>query len=143
MTTEVVLNFVWLLIAAGLVGTWRLRWIHQRRRNSTRCVHEWSAIALALVLLFFAVSISDDMHAEIVALEECSASRRAQVHICVAHHSAVSPALSHRPGWLVAASTPAIDTESRAFAVWSAPSPSSSDVSGLPQLSRAPPLSLL
>jgi len=143
MTTEVLLNLVWLLIAVGLVGTWRLRWVHQRRRNSAFRVHEWSAVALTLVLLFFAVSMSDDMHAEIVALEECSANRRDQVYLCAAHHSAISPAMSHDAGWLVAASTPSIDADSWTFAIRLANPLSSSDRFSLPQVSRAPPFSLL
>jgi len=143
MTTEVLLNLVWLLIAAGLVGTWRLRWVHQRRRNPAPRLHEWSAVALTLVLLFFAVSMSDDMHAEIVALEECSANRRDQVHLCAAHHSAISPAMSHDAGWLVAVSTRSIAPDSQAFAIRLSNPPSSPDRSSLPQVSRAPPLSLL
>jgi hypothetical protein len=91
---ELFLNILWVLIALGLLGAWRTRWIHQRRRTLRHCVQEWSAISVALVLLFFAVSMSDDLHSEIVALEDCSATRRASVHSANAHalpQSGVAP----------------------------------------------------
>jgi hypothetical protein len=78
---ELFLNLVWFLGAVVLVCVWRLRWIPQRSAGTRRGLHEWSAISLALVLLFFAVSMSDDMHAEIVALEDFSASRRQHVDL--------------------------------------------------------------
>jgi hypothetical protein len=73
---ELLLNILWMLIAVGLVVIWRTRWIHQRRRSSRRSLQEWSALSLALVLLFFAVSMTDDLHSEIVALEEWSTNKR-------------------------------------------------------------------
>ena len=73
---ELLLNVIGVLIALGLLGTWRMRWVHQRHKSSRRSLQEWSAVSLALVLLFFAVSMTDDMHSEIVALEECSTNKR-------------------------------------------------------------------
>jgi len=103
MTMELLLNLLWLLIAVALVCVWRTQWSHQRRGSGRRYLQEWSAVSLALVLLFFAVSMSDDMHSEIVALEESSANKRDQIHASAAHslmqpgrgvrqaHGAVSP----------------------------------------------------
>jgi hypothetical protein len=143
MTTEVLLNLVWLLIAVGLFGAWRLRWVHQLRHNSPHRIHEWSAIALALALLFFAVSISDDMHAEIVALEECSANRRDHAHLSSAHHSEIPHATSQVHDWLITAWGPANSADLFAFAVWPVDSLSSSDRFSLTEISRAPPFPLL
>ena len=106
MTTELLLNLVWLLIAAALLSAWRTRWIRQRSGGSRRGLHEWSAISLALVLLFFAVSMSDDMHAEIVALEDCSANKRDQAHISDAHELTVSGSAFHLPVWALAPRAP-------------------------------------
>jgi hypothetical protein len=102
MTTEVLLNLVWLLIAAALLGAWRARWIHQRRASCRHSLREWSAVSLALVLLFFAVSMSDDLHAEIVALEDCSANRRDQAHVLGAHAANASGSAFHVPAWATA-----------------------------------------
>jgi len=73
---ELILNIVWVLVAAGIVGTWRTRWVHERERTLRHSLREWAAVSVALVLLFFAVSMSDDLHAQIVFSEECSTSRR-------------------------------------------------------------------
>src|ERR1700728_2396958 len=84
MTMELLLNLLWLLIAVALVCVWRTQWSNQRPGTDRRHLQEWSAVSLALVLLFFAVSMSDDMHSEIVALEECSANKRDQVQASAA-----------------------------------------------------------
>jgi hypothetical protein len=85
MTMELFLNLLWLLIAVALVSVWRTQWANQRRGTNRRYLLEWSAVSLALVLLFFAVSMSDDLHPEIVALEDCSANKRDQSHASALH----------------------------------------------------------
>jgi hypothetical protein len=84
---ELLLNLLWLVIAVALVCVWRVQWSNQRRGSDRRNLQEWSAVSLALVLLFFAVSMSDDMHSEIVALEESSANKRDQIHASIEHLS--------------------------------------------------------
>jgi hypothetical protein len=96
MTMELLLNLLWLLIAIALLCVWRTQWRTERRGNDRRHLQEWSAVSLALVLLFFAVSMSDDLHSEIVALEESSASKRDPIHLAAAH-PLVEPARGHRP----------------------------------------------
>jgi hypothetical protein len=73
---ELLLNLFWMVIAVSLIGMWRARWVHQRRRTLRHSIREWSAVSVALVLLFFAVSMSDDLHSEIVALVESSSTKR-------------------------------------------------------------------
>jgi hypothetical protein len=73
---ELVLNILWLLLAASAVTLWRTRWARQPRIRRHAAWREWTAIACALVLLFFVVSLTDDLHAEIIVLEECSNCRR-------------------------------------------------------------------
>jgi len=73
---ELFLNIVWVLIAAGILGTWRTRWVHQRQRMSRNSLQEWTAVSVALVLLFFAVSMTDDLHAQVILSEEWSTNRR-------------------------------------------------------------------
>ncbi len=116
---ELLLNLLWLLIAVAVVCVWRTQSSNQRRGRDRHYLQEWSAVSLALVLLFFAVSMSDDIHSQIVALEESSANKRDQIHASVAHswmqpargvrqaHWAVSPrALS--PGHFDTVSTVAV-----------------------------------
>src|ERR1700735_942323 len=59
---ELFLNLLWMLIAVGLLGAWRTRWVHQQHRAPRHSLQEWSALSIALVLLFFAVSMTDEMH---------------------------------------------------------------------------------
>jgi hypothetical protein len=101
MTMELLLNLLWLLIAVSLVCVWRTQWINQRRGTERRHLQEWSAVSLALVLLFFAVSMSDDLHSEIVALEECSANKRDQMHGAAGHDIARPAKDHHQAVWYV------------------------------------------
>jgi len=73
---ELFLNVLWLLMAAGVLWTWRARWIHQRNRTLRHSLQEWTAVSVALILLFFAVSMTDDLHLDVVLFDECSTNRR-------------------------------------------------------------------
>jgi hypothetical protein len=73
---ELFLNLLWLLMATGLLGAWRARWVYQRKRKLERPLQEWTAVGVALILLFFAVSMTDDLHADLVVFDDSSASRR-------------------------------------------------------------------
>jgi hypothetical protein len=101
MTMELLLNLLWLLVAAALVCVWRTQWVNQRRGTDRRHLQEWSAVSLALVLLFFAVSMSDDMHSEIVALEDCSANKRDQIQAYAAHPLMQPARWVHQAHWAV------------------------------------------
>lgn len=101
-TVELFLNMLWLLMAAGVLWTWRAHWVHQRKRTLGRSLQEWTAVSVALILLFFAVSMTDDLHADLVLFDECSTSRRGSSLLVDAHqpslHSGItlhgaSPAL--------------------------------------------------
>jgi hypothetical protein len=107
---ELFLNILWMLIAIALLGTWRTYWVHQRRRTARHSLQEWSAVSVALVLLFFAVSMSDDMHSEIVALEECSANKRDQVHLAAAQPLPRTGTALHTFPWAVASRVPLIES---------------------------------
>jgi hypothetical protein len=80
---ELFLNLLWVLIAAGAIGVWRICWQCQKPRTRRDPFREWTAIGCALVLLFFAVSLTDDLYAAAMLLDECSANRRQS--IC-SHH---------------------------------------------------------
>jgi hypothetical protein len=96
---ETFLNILWLLIAAGVLALWRTRWAHQHRqpgytrRNPSQ---EWTAVGCALVLLFFAVSLTDDLHFEIVLFDECATGRRSAVGIS-SHDAAHGRTTVHAP----------------------------------------------
>lgn len=73
---ESFLNFLWVLMALGGLGVWRACWMREHPVHRRDPVREWAAVVCALVLLFFAVSLSDDLHASLALLEESAGSRR-------------------------------------------------------------------
>jgi hypothetical protein len=81
---ELFLNLLWVLIAAGVIAVWRNCWLPEAQASRREPFREWTAIGCALVLLFFAVSLTDDLHSSVSLLEDCSSSRR---HSVCGHHS--------------------------------------------------------
>lgn len=84
---EIFLNIFWVLITLAGVIAWRTRWARQTRLRRHAAWREWSAFVCAMVLLFFVVSLTDDLHAELMLLEECSTSRRQATCVVCSHHS--------------------------------------------------------
>ena len=72
---ELFLNFLWVLIAVFALSVWR---VCRAQDPSARRhpVQEWAAVICCLVFLFFAVSLSDDLHANLILFDECAGGRR-------------------------------------------------------------------
>ena len=73
---ELILNIVWALIAVCGLYVWRMHWARQEACTRRTALQQWTAFTCGLVLLFFAVSLTDDLHSEIVLFDECASSRR-------------------------------------------------------------------
>ena len=84
---ELILNITWVLLAAATLWVWRTRWVHERNRTLSHSLREWTAVSVALILLFFAVSMSDDLHPEMMLFEDSATSRRSSSLSVDAHHS--------------------------------------------------------
>ena len=82
---ESFLTLLWVAIAAGAFCFWRTRWLQQRRERRREPLREWTAFACAVVLLFFAVSLTDDLHSELITFDECSTSRRHSLSLTGSH----------------------------------------------------------
>lgn len=80
---ELLLNLVWLAVALAGFGLWWLRWSRAGRAGGPRLESLRGAVGLScvLVLLFFAISLTDDLHA-VPALAEDSRSTRRAVQSC-------------------------------------------------------------
>jgi hypothetical protein len=76
---ELLLNSLWVLIVLSAVSVWRFCWAPQKRERGRNWVQEWAAFVCALVLLFFAVSLTDDLHANLVCFDECASARRQSI----------------------------------------------------------------
>jgi hypothetical protein len=94
---ESFLNILWVLIALCALWVWRVHWVRQERAERRNPVQEWTAFLCGLVLLFFAVSLTDDLHSEIVLFDECASGRRHSAVCSCAHpapHGAKAPSAS-------------------------------------------------
>jgi hypothetical protein len=97
---ESFLNILWVLIALGALGAWQVSWVHQERRARRNPVQEWTAFVCGMVLLFFAVSLTDDLHSELVLFDECASGRRYSV-VCSCGHAAPHGARTQAAGGAV------------------------------------------
>src|SRR6185437_10240778 len=73
---ELLLNILWLLIVLAALGVWCMTWAYDKRRKPTELLQEWTALTCALVFLFFAVSLSDNLHAAATLCDDAATSRR-------------------------------------------------------------------
>jgi hypothetical protein len=89
---ELFLNILWVFIALACLFVWRSRWAMQPREREHASWRQWTAFVCALILLFFMVSLTDDLHSELVVFEECSASRRHAACLARPHHAPQSHA---------------------------------------------------
>jgi hypothetical protein len=83
---ESFLNILWVVLALCSLCLWRMRWARQPRESHHAAWLQWTALVCALILLFFMVSLTDDLHSELVMYEESSASRRHASCVACPHH---------------------------------------------------------
>ncbi len=72
---ETLLNLLWLVLALAALWIWRFRWLASRPNPQARVYLESVAIGCALALLFPVISLTDDLHPEIVAVDASSGKR--------------------------------------------------------------------
>src|SRR5271168_1860660 len=72
---ETVLNLIWLMVAIAGVWVWRFRWAAEHRNSTKWAPNECVAMLCALALLFPVISLSDDLHPEILAVDSVSGKR--------------------------------------------------------------------
>jgi len=71
---ELFLNTVWLLLALATMGFWIS--LCPARRNGRRLRHGLIVLGCVLTLLFPVISMTDDLHAQQVAMEDASATTK-------------------------------------------------------------------
>jgi hypothetical protein len=72
---ETILNLVWLGVALASTALWFLRWSLCKRKLTGRIRAEIIAMGCAIVLLFPVISLTDDLHPEILAVDAVSGKR--------------------------------------------------------------------
>jgi hypothetical protein len=98
---ELFLNILWVLIALAGAVIWRTRWTGQARLRRHTAWREWTAFVCAMVLLFFVVSLTDDLHADLMLFEECSGSRRLATCLACPHHSSPPDGSGAAHAWAI------------------------------------------
>ena len=102
---ELSLNILWVMIALGALGVWRIVWSRELRRSRRKPLQEWTAFACALVFVFFAVSLSDDLQAATILADDCASGRHHSVVWNCGHAQHRDASASHAP--FAAAAQPA------------------------------------
>jgi hypothetical protein len=135
---ESFLNILWVAMALAAFGVWRTNWLHQHRDGRREPLREWTAFACALVLLFFAVSLTDDLHSDLVIFDECSTIRRHSSALTGPHHALDKLEIAQASG---AAILPARLTQSFHWLAMIVPVPEPSGIRliALASSGRAPP----
>lgn len=72
---ETVLNLIWLVITVAGVWLWRFRWFTSRGNRRARIFSESVAIVCLIALLFPVISLTDDLHPEIM-IADCASAKR-------------------------------------------------------------------
>lgn len=84
---ETILNLLWLIVALLIIGFWRLRWSASKRKSRTLFISELIAVTCIIALLFPAISLTDDLHPEIVAMDAASGKRSSYLVLAGATHT--------------------------------------------------------
>jgi hypothetical protein len=108
---ELFLNILWVFMALGLLGLWRAQWARERRSERRDPLCEWTAFSCAIVLLFFAVSMTDDLHFDIVLFDECTAGRRHLGYLTCHHQEPQSARISPASSVAILPGSPSFSPE--------------------------------
>jgi hypothetical protein len=82
---EAILNLIWLAITLGAIWLWRFRWAASRRNPRHKVGLEAVAMVCIVALLFPVISLTDDLHPEVVPVDSISSKRN---HCLLAANSA-------------------------------------------------------
>jgi hypothetical protein len=107
---ETFLNLVWLCLVVVGLCVWQRHWVRQRPALRRNPLQEWTAFACAMVLMFYVVSMTDDLHPTILMCDGCSTGRRAALIRPPAHQPS---AKRHCPSPSIAALLPPVDLAPR------------------------------
>jgi hypothetical protein len=92
---ELFLNLLWFALSLAALWIWRSRWVSEAAFSHSDPWRQWTAFSCAAVLMFFVVSLSDDLRAEYPLFDESSTSRRPSANIDAQHGALSSP--THGP----------------------------------------------
>jgi len=84
---ELILNLLWLGITLVAIWLWRFRWAASRRNRRHDAQIESVAMVCVLALLFPVISLTDDLHPEVVPVDSISSKRNQCLLVAGGAHS--------------------------------------------------------
>ena len=84
---ETILNLIWLVVTLAGVCIWRFRWFPSRGNQRERIFPEAVATLCLIALLFPVISLTDDLHPEIMIAECASGKRSLSLIIASGRHA--------------------------------------------------------
>jgi len=100
---ETTLNVVWLLLVVAALCVWQRRWVRQRAGSQRNRFQEWTAFVCVMVMMFYVVSMTDDLHPEIFVCDGSTSGRRTVLVRPPAHRLAVKGGAASSPSAAVTA----------------------------------------
>jgi hypothetical protein len=76
---ETFLNVVWVLLVMLALCVWQRRWVRQHGDSRRNPLQEWTAFVCVMVMMFYVVSMTDDLHPEIFLCDGSTGGRRASL----------------------------------------------------------------
>lgn len=99
MTIEALLNLIWLAVAVAGVGLWRFRWSVSRRNAGHSTGTGAVAVLCVLALLFPVISLTDDLHPEVIPVDSLSSKRNFCLLAAVGPNGVHGKTHSHQPSF--------------------------------------------
>src|ERR1700690_3208640 len=108
---ELLLNIFAAVTILALVAIWRGDWARQPRRGPGNSVRECMAVCCLALLMFFAISMTDDLQSDFMVTVECSLKPSNSVALFGGKHShhekiKIHPASMVIPAYAIALNPP-------------------------------------
>lgn len=135
---EFLLNVCWLAVSVVAFGYWRATRDPRRKASDSRTAIEAVALTCALILLFYPMSLTDDLHPEIFVVSDSSSQRK---HFLTAANAG-SPDRTQTPSillYLAANQRPMFSPGIQLSGITTGPVVHSRFSSSAPAKGRAPP----
>ena len=139
---ELLLNIVWMATTLGFLIVGASAGSRRRGTLSGILFREFAAIVCTLVILFFAISLSDDLRADAILSDECLLGRRHSTSVNTRHDGGEPPhKLAPHGSSLSVAQCSILVPLSVSRSVVAKPWQQNTPVSAESSLSRGPPFS--
>ncbi|MGB6431297.1 MAG: hypothetical protein WBF06_11995 [Candidatus Acidiferrales bacterium] len=139
---ETFLNLVWVLLVAVALCVWQRRWVREKGASRRNPLQEWTAFVCVMILMFYVVSMTDDLHPEILLCDGCSTGRRTALLRCSANRAPGSRCAPSSASVAMPARADSPNPLNTSAAIAPSAQPAISFLAGDRSVARAPPANL-